>query len=231
SSQQGWQQGMFFDAYDYPDILNPEAWKNVQFRAGGMEKYFQARKLLDHSLWQQETIPVLFVHFTDMDGSAKTFTPGFDVQKTIPSIQERVSADLPNKVECSLVTVPISYNEWRKTNDNGFNGRKKIYDWEREQVLKALKTSDPTLAKKLEGRQFAIVHWFDDGTLQSQAGNLVYYNNANTTWRFTHSLLRYTLMSNMVSVHSKQFPNIHCLETDCSHAGEYCPLCLYALGY
>ncbi|MBP5358842.1 MAG: hypothetical protein J6Y69_06625, partial [Treponema sp.] len=46
SSQQGWQQGMFFDAYDYPDILNPEAWKNVQFRAGGMEKYFQARKLL-----------------------------------------------------------------------------------------------------------------------------------------------------------------------------------------
>ncbi len=231
SSQQGWQQGLFFDAYDYPDILNPEAWKNVQFRAGGMEKYFQARKLLDHSLWQQETIPVLFVHFTDMDGSAKTFTPGFDVQKTIPSIQERVSADLPNKVECSLVTVPISYNEWRKTNDDGFHGRKKIYDWEREQVLKTLKTSDPTLAKKLEGRQFAIVHWFDDGTLQSQAGNLVYYNNANTTWRFTHSLLRYTLMINMVSVHNKQFPNIHCLETDCSHIGEYCPLCLYALGY
>ncbi|MBO4320733.1 MAG: transglutaminase domain-containing protein [Treponema sp.] len=230
-SQQGWQQAPFFNSYDFPDIPNPDAWGNTRVRAGGMEKYFQARKLLDHSLWQQEAIPVLFVHFTDTDGSAKTFTPGFDVQKAIPDIQKRVNTDLPNKVECDLVTVPISYNEWKTTNGNGFNGRKKMYDWEREQVLKTLKASNSALAKKLEGRQFAIVEWFDDRNLQANMGNLIYYNNANTTWRFTSSLLRNTLMETVLGVHPKEFPNVHCLNTDCSHGGEFCPLCLYALGY
>lgn len=219
----------------------------IPFAAGGMEKYFLFRKIRNNSLFQQKTVPVVFVHYTDTD---TTPDPGLgekvevndeNIKKYMAGCKAAFDSVMPNNLECYFAAVPISYRERRKFWQDSLNDlgtyMDKWIEWEQKTVLSYFKKTNPTIAKNLEGRDFATAPWYDNwgGIAGGMSGD---------GWMKEYPLWAlFTVLGNhcdnldnhgaktFIYKKNRTLNEIHCVNLDCEHMDAICPLCLYALGY
>ena len=223
---------LFHNSYDFPSVSN-DLCLLEPFRAGGMELSFQTRKLYTHTICQQETTPVLIAHFVDTDGSEVTVNPQYDMQERAALLEERYNSVMPNKIECYCVTVPLSYNDWMEAQSDGFSWRRDFSAWEKEQVLSSLRTSNPVLAKKLAGKEFGIIHWFDRAmVLPNGVGFDFSTVRTEDPWVLWTAFTEFIELPAGTSTHV-DWKQPGCLNNDCEHGvnASVCPLCLYERGF
>lgn len=193
--------------------------------AGGMERYFLTRELCDHTLWQQDEIPLLIMHYVDTKGSEVNLKPWEDVNTLIKDWEERFASFMPNKLKCYIVEVPYDYSK----GDYDFGDSDELIEFE-----DIIKKASPEVYNAVKGKKYASLDWYDNAKYRGRTSEALLYSAEANTWKLFMKLyengdLMHLQHDALFTTDNNNRPK--CLANDCDHVNAICPLCFYALGY
>ncbi len=216
------------EVYEANEKYNDFSWLGVDVYpakdrlAGGMERYFRTRDRCDQSLWRQEVIPLLFLHYVDKDGKAASFTPWQDVPTLMNTLEtERFNAFMSNTLKCYIVEITYDFEKQEAVGVEGYDFEDIIETYASTEVKNAIKN-----------KKYVTVDWFDDAEYMSDP--MLRYSSECNAWKLFMTLYRdgdrmHLQHSDLFGADNNNRPS--CMADDCLHANAICPLCLYALGY
>ena len=202
--------------------------------SGGMQKFFEFRKLEERHLFNNKTIPILMVHIKDADKIVTEEPPANFFEHEAENIKSKLSgAGLKNKFEVYFAEIEMSYSDVSSkltTSDymDIASWRQYAYLW--DEAIAKVAEKDSELAKKFEDKtKSAIIKYFDNADLNDKIGNINGEYHVRSRLDNIMENIGYSRISHVNIFGSEmKYHSPQCFDMNCVRDVAICPLCMYS---